>query len=99
MLTQAVESYLGVRRSCGFELRETGKYLRSFAAYSDARGKSYVRAETAIQWAGLARSASEGARRLGQVIRFARYMRAEDQHHELPPAVFGSGKPLRIDSV
>lgn len=95
MLTQAVESYLGVRRACGFELRETGKYLRSFAAYSDARGKSYVCSETAIQWAGLARSASEGARRLGQVIRFARYMRAEDQHHELPPAVFGSGNPRR----
>ena len=30
------------------------------------------------------------ARRLGEVIRFTRYIRAEDQSHELPPPVFGS---------
>jgi integrase/recombinase XerD len=90
MLAQAVESYLAVRRACGFELRETDKYLRSFAAFSDARGKCYVCLETAIEWAGLARSTIERARRLGDVIRFTRYVRAEDQYHELPPAVFGS---------
>ncbi|MGH9663940.1 MAG: tyrosine-type recombinase/integrase, partial [Bryobacteraceae bacterium] len=32
---------------------------------------------------------SQRARRLGQVIRFARYIRAEDPHHEMPPTVFG----------
>jgi integrase/recombinase XerD len=90
MLTQAVESYLAVRRACGFGLDRTGKCLRSFATFSDARGKSYVCSQTAIEWAGLARSMCERARRLGDIIRFARYVRAEDQHHELPPAVFGS---------
>jgi len=29
------------------------------------------------------------ARRLGEVIRFAGYARAEDERHEIPPAVFG----------
>jgi integrase/recombinase XerD len=90
VLTQAVKSYLTVRRACGFELRGIGRYLRSFAAYSDARGEFYVRSETAIEWAGLARSVSERARRLGDVIRFARYVRSEDQRHEVPPAAFGS---------
>lgn len=89
MLAQAVESYLKVRHACGFELKSEGNLLRSFAIFSDARGKHYVCSETAIEWAGLARSVHQRARRLGQVIRFARYVRAEDQSHELPPAVFG----------
>ena len=49
MLTQAVESYLALRRTCGFELRHTGNYPRSFAAFSDARGKSHVCSQTAIE--------------------------------------------------
>lgn len=95
MLTQAVESYLGVRRAMGFALHSEGSLLQSFAKYSDAAGKSHVCNETAIQWAGVARSATTRARRLGQVIRFARYLRAEDQRHEIPPAVFGCEKGPR----
>lgn len=90
MLTHAVESYLAVRRACGFELKYQIHRLRSFAAFSVAQGKSYVCSETAIEWAGLSRSAGERARRLGDVIQFARYVRAEDPRHELPPAAFGS---------
>ena len=56
MLAQAVESYLTVRRACGFALKSQGNLLRSFAAFSDARGKSHVCQETAIEWAGLALS-------------------------------------------
>lgn len=95
MLTQTVESYLAVRRACGFELKSEGNLLRSFAFFSDARGKHHVCSETAIEWAGLAKSVYQRARRLGQVIRFALYIRAEDQSHELPPAVFGSERRPR----
>ena len=95
MLTQAVESYLGVRRAMGFALHSEGSLLQSFAKYSDAAGKSHICNETAIQWAGVARLATTRARRLGQVIRFARYLRAEDQRHEVPPAVFGCEKGPR----
>lgn len=90
MLAQAVESYLVVRRACGFELKSEGNLLRSFAAFSDTKGQSQVCSETAIEWAGLARSVHQRARRLGEVIRFTRYVHAEDPRHELPPAVFGS---------
>lgn len=90
MLTHAVESYLAVRRACGFELKYQVHLLRSFAAFSGARGKFYVCSETAIEWAGLARSVAQRARRLGDVIQFARYAHAEDPRHELPPAAFGS---------
>lgn len=95
MLTQAVESYIGVRRAMGFAFRSEGSLLKSFAAFSDAAGKQYVNSDTAIEWAGSARSLPQRARRLGQVIRFARYIRAEDQHHEIPPAIFGCEKGPR----
>jgi integrase/recombinase XerD len=89
MLTDAVHSYLKVRRACGFELKKQGSLLCNFAAFSDARGKSYVCIETAIEWAALARSIPCRARRLGEVIRFARYARAENPRHQVPPPAFG----------
>ena len=95
MLTQAVESYLEVRRAMGFALHSEGTLLQSFAKYSNTAGKSHICMETAIQWAGLAQSVTTRARRLGQVIRLARYLRAEDQSHQVPPAVFGCEKGPR----
>ena len=95
MLAKAVESYLALRRACGFELKSEGNCLRSFAAFSDARGKDYVCRETAVEWAGLARSVHQRARRIGNVIRFARHARVEDPCHEVPAAVFGSEKGPR----
>src|SRR5271157_283627 len=95
MLTQSVDSYLAMRHACGFKLKSEGNLLRSFAIFSDARGKHHVCPETAIEWAGLARSVHQRARRLGQVIRFTRYIRAEDTSHELPQAVFGNEKGPR----
>jgi integrase/recombinase XerD len=80
MLTQGVEAYVAMRRATGFAFRSEGSLLRSFAAFSDAAGKQYISSETAIEWAQSAPSLSQRARRLGQVIRFARYICAEDLH-------------------
>ena len=85
MLAPAVQSYLAVRRAAGFSLREVGIHLKSFAAYSDARGQHYVNSQTAIEWARQARSVYARARRLGNVARFARFMQAEDQHTRYRP--------------
>lgn len=95
MLTQAVENYLATRRAVGFALRCEGFQLKSFAAFSEARGQLYVSSDMAIKWAGLARSVWQRARRLGTIIRFARYLRAEDEHHEVPSAIFGAERPPR----
>lgn len=95
MLTQAVEAYVAMRRATGFAFRSEGSLLQSFAAFSDAADKQYVSSETAIEWARSATSLSQRARRLGQVMRFAKYIRAEDSHHEIPPRVFGSEKRPR----
>jgi integrase/recombinase XerD len=95
MLTQAVESYLAVRRAVGFALSSQGSYLKSFAAFSGARKQHYVSTDIAIEWAGLAPSVPQRARRLGIVIRFARYLRTENVRHEVPPAVFGRDRRPR----
>ncbi len=90
MLAKAVESYLALRRAAGFALRCQGSLLGTFATFSDTKGKHYVCSEIAIEWAGSVPSIFQRARRLDEVIRFARYIRAEDPRHEIPPAVFGS---------
>jgi integrase len=95
MLAEAIASYLAVRRTCGFSLKTEGDLLHSFGAFSAVRERDYVCADVAIEWAGLARTVCSRARRLGHVIRFARYARAEDQRHELPAAVFGPEKGPR----
>jgi integrase/recombinase XerD len=95
MLADAVRSYVAIRRAAGFAFRSEGVLLESFGAFSDTKGERYIRAPRAIEWPGLARSIPQRARRLGIVIRFARYLRAEDVAHEIPPAVFGAEKRSR----
>jgi len=95
MLADAVTTYVAIRRAAGFAFRSAGLLLESFARFSDARGESAVRAPLAIEWAGLARSVPQRARRLGIVRRFAHYVRAEDARHEIPPTVFGTEKRSR----
>lgn len=95
MLTRAVQSYLSVRRATGFRLDKAGYHLRSFAAYSDAKHRHYVNSQAAVEWAQQVPSARQRARRLGDVIRFAKYLHAEDARHEIPTAVFGSGRRPR----
>jgi integrase/recombinase XerD len=90
MLSDSVGSYLSLRRGLGYRLKEVGLHLTSFAAYSDQRGYQHIRAQAVIEWAGQAPSLVQRARRLGDVARFARYLKAEDARHEIPPKIFGS---------
>ena len=48
MLIHAVQTYLSVRQATGFHVKQVERHLRSFAAYSDAKGQSCVNCETAI---------------------------------------------------
>jgi integrase len=95
MLAAAVDAYVAVRRAAGFTFRSEARQLASFAAYAESRAQSHVRGSLAIDWARLARSIPQRARRLGHVIRLARYLRAEDRDHEVPPAIFGAEKRSR----
>src|SRR5712691_1386492 len=92
MLTDAVHTYLAIRRATGFALRCEGIQLKSFATFSEARGHQYISSDLALEWAGVAQSVSQRARRLGTIIRFARYLRAEDSRHQVPSPIFGAEK-------
>lgn len=84
MLTGCVINYLAIRRAVGFKLDTVETYLRSFADFATARGDVHVVGQTAIDWASHASSESSRASRLDAVIRFARFVRAEDSCHEIP---------------
>ncbi len=85
MLTEAVETYLAMRRAGGFTLADDALYLASFARFATAQGDTHVVAQTAIAWAGQARSEPQRATRLKAVRRFALFSHATDRRHELPP--------------
>jgi len=85
MLMKAVESYLAVRRAAGYKLESAGRMLRQFARFAMDKGECIIRSETAIEWAGTGPSPRRRADRLQVVIHLARYLRAEDPRHEIPP--------------
>lgn len=101
MLTQAVNTYLAVRRALGFQLKTEGCHLHSYACFADARGEPFIRTATTIEWAALGRSAPQRARRLAVVSRWARYLHAEDPRHDIPPeGLFGSeSRPRRVPFI
>lgn len=85
MLTDAVFSYLAVRRAAGYALVNVEPMLLSFARYASEHGDDVVRVQTAISWACLGRSPERREALLRAVAGFARHARAEDPRHEVPP--------------
>jgi integrase/recombinase XerD len=99
-MMQTVESYLAVRHAAGFDLANADYLLRSFARFAAERNETNVRATTAIDWASQSSSLAQRDERLKTVCRFARYMRAEDNRHEVPPANhFGYRKTRRVPHI
>ena len=85
MLSLLVDTYLTLRRATGFQMKVQGYLLPSFAAFAEARRETHVRAISAIEWAALAPSELQRANRLGMVRVFARFAKAENPDHEIPP--------------
>jgi integrase len=100
MLMAAVESYLGVRRTAGFELEVPEYLLRSFARFAGERGDTHVHSQTVIEWASLAPSLSQRDHRLKTVTRMARHLQVEDDRHQVPPRdTFGFRKTRRVPYI
>lgn len=95
MLMQAVDTYLAIRRATGFALDHTAGYLRHFARFATARGDTHVVATTTVDWASIATSEAQRHNRLQTVMRFARFMAAEDPRHEMPPEGMFCGRRQR----
>lgn len=85
-MRDAVKNYIAVRRAAGFKLAKTERTLLGFAAFALARGDTHVTSKTAIEWAALGSSPHRRYRRLRNVAIFARFLAAEDERHEIPPA-------------
>ena len=99
-MIKAIQSYLAVQRTAGFAFCETEYFLRSFAQFAAARQQTHVRTATAIAWASESESVAQRHRRYQTVFRFARYIRLEDQKHELPPTNhFGYRKTRRVPYI
>jgi len=86
MLMDDIERYVALRRSLGFKLKKPSRHLRSFARFAAERGERHIHAATAVAWAAAAPTPEARHRWLGYVVRLARFLRAEDPAHEIPPA-------------
>ncbi|MBN4059065.1 tyrosine-type recombinase/integrase [Endomicrobium sp. AH-315-J14] len=97
MLTTAVNAYLAARRVVGFQLRDTEAILRNYASFAGHKGDVYVRTRTVLEWIRVRNSSPlRNCIRLRTVVRFARYLHAEDERHEVPPEdVCGRHRPQR----
>ena len=86
-LHRALEDYLRVRRSLGFQLERDGKLLPDFLRYLDERGLSYVTTTAALAWATQPRDAQPAwwSARLLMVRGFAKYLQTIEPRTEVPP--------------
>jgi integrase/recombinase XerD len=86
-LRQALNDYIAVRRSLGFQLRVPAGSLRNFVAFMEAQGSSYITTELALRWATQLAKAqpSTWTRRLNMVRRFAEWHRTMEPRTEVPP--------------
>lgn len=86
-LRKAVESYLTMRRSLGFKLRDMGHNLRHFVSFMEQEGASIITTELALRWAQQPQDVQpvQWAARLSFVRSFARYWSATDPRTEIPP--------------
>lgn len=86
-LAEAVEQYLAMRRSLGFQLRHATRELPRFAAFLEQEGSEHVTTRLALRWAMEDPASSSVTRsdRLAMVRRFAQWRSATDPRTEVPP--------------
>ena len=86
-LREAMEQYLSLRRSLGFELINVESTLRSFVAFAEREAFSHITTDLALRWVNLstAKEPSTLAGRLNVVRRFAIWRSAADGRTQVPP--------------
>ena len=87
VLVEAVNDYLGLRRSLGYKLAAHHRLLPQFVEFLDQRQETVITTALALEWATQpAGSVVWWHQRLAVVAGFARYLQASDPRHEVPPA-------------
>lgn len=99
-MIDAINHYLAVRRAGGFVLSNDEILLRSYASFAAQRNDRHVSVSTAIEWASFGPSTAQRDTRLKTVCRFARFIRLEDNAHQVPPGRhFSHHKQRRIPYI
>jgi integrase len=96
-LDRAVDDYLALRRSLGYQLRQESRLLASLAGYLQARGLDRVTVGAAVGWATQPQAASPAwhARRLAAVRGFAAYLATINPASEVVPRGLLPGRTSR----
>jgi integrase/recombinase XerD len=82
----AVSEYLALRRSLGYKLAAHHRLLPQFVEFLEQRHATVITTALALQWATQpAGSVVWWHQRLAVVAGFARFLRASDPRHEVPP--------------
>jgi integrase len=86
-LRQSLVEYLASRRAVGVKLRHDGILLPSFIDYLEGAGSAFVTSRLALRWATQPTDVHPAwwASRLVMVRGFAKYLRAGNPRHEVPP--------------
>ncbi|MBU0665696.1 MAG: tyrosine-type recombinase/integrase [Proteobacteria bacterium] len=86
-LRKAMEEYLKLRRSLGFELLKVAGILRSFVAFAEKETAFHITTDLVIRWVKLstAKESATLADKYNTVRRFAIWRNAIDVHTEVPP--------------
>lgn len=86
-LRQAIDQYLTLRRSLGFELREPEAVLRRFVAFAEREGAAYITTNLILRWMSEPSKAQPAtwASWVAIVRRFARWWSASDPRTDVPP--------------
>lgn len=99
-MMRLLDDYLALRRAAGFKLQGAESRLRRFVRFAEERGDTHVKIDTAVAWAGSARSPHDRHVRLSEIAIFARHIRAEDPRHEVPPPqVFAYKRHKRLPYI
>ncbi len=87
-LRGALDDYLVVRRSLGYQLDKAEELLTGFVGYLESQGATYVTTELALAWATSPAGAHPAwwRHRLGAVRGFARHLQCGDPRTEVPPS-------------
>jgi integrase len=91
-----VERYVTLQRSLGLRFKEQERLLISYARFASAAGNGFVEMQRVCAWSKEVTSPAQARVRYDTVRRFAAFLRAEDDRHEVPPSgAFGRGRRPR----
>ena len=83
-LAEHVEHYVTFRRALGHAYVQQARCLQDYATYAEARGDSFVRSSTVLEWASTTPSPRQAQVKLRYVCDLASVLHADDERHEVP---------------